>query len=456
MGKSKGKKGGPSLKKCYYCDQIGHMKGECQVRAHDMAKAQREGRPFVDQAFNKSKGKTGVNAVGDGFGTTSSSYSTASTLPVPVPSQLNVGAVCFDTVEESVDRERFVFAITRPTTYVTVWMRFVVFLLARCVAPVVAVGAYASEQKVQYVLVDSGSAVTTCPSTYAPWMPIERGSVTALVGAGEGQSLQTFGFKRVSFVTEVGAKLEMNFEVTNVRFPIMSVFRLIEGGCTVHFEKGASYIEFPGSGREFLEVRGDTFWLRAWFEDNASGCIVCPVDGLPVAAGDMQEQKVAPKARRLPDEPSDKEVAEHALTHLPFRDWCRHCITGKAPDWPHRRVVRDPDEVPMIQVDFYFMNKKGDSDIVTLLNCVDCVSGAVCTCVCGKGPEVYVIEMVVNFLSFLGRAEIILRHDGKVAIKSLVRAIQQARSHETQDECTPRYSSSSLGVAESMNRVVEG
>merc|ERR1712194_313454 len=64
-GKSKSKKGGPSLKKCYYCDQIGHMKGECQVRAHDMAKAQREGRPFVDQAFNKSKGKTGVNAVGD-------------------------------------------------------------------------------------------------------------------------------------------------------------------------------------------------------------------------------------------------------------------------------------------------------------------------------------------------------------------------------------------------------
>ena len=27
-----------------------------------------------------------------------------------------------------------------------------------------------------------------------------------------------------------------------------------------------------------------------------------------------------------PARPSEAEVAEHSLTHLPFRDWCPHCV----------------------------------------------------------------------------------------------------------------------------------
>ena len=50
----------------------------------------------------------------------------------------------------------------------------------------------------------------------------------------------------------------------------------------------------------------------------------------------------------------------------------------------------------------------------------------------------------VQFLIFLGRAVLILRHDGKNAIKSLAQAEANAREHETQDE----HSSSSLGVGE--------
>ena len=36
-------------------------------------------------------------------------------------------------------------------------------------------------------------------------------------------------------------------------------------------------------------------------------------------------------------EPTEKEVNEHNLTHLPFRTWCAHCIRGKAKNPPHKR-----------------------------------------------------------------------------------------------------------------------
>ena len=30
-----------------------------------------------------------------------------------------------------------------------------------------------------------------------------------------------------------------------------------------------------------------------------------------------------------PVEPSQAEKEEHEMTHLPFRNWCRHCVRGR-------------------------------------------------------------------------------------------------------------------------------
>ena len=100
----------------------------------------------------------------------------------------------------------------------------------------------------------------------------------------------------------------------------------------------------------------------------------------------------------------------------------------------------------MVQVNYYFMHNKGDSDILTMFNCVDCKSGSVGSCVCARGLEVYAVEMVVQFLMFLRRAAVVLRHDGENAIKLFAKAVANAREHDTRDECTLEYSSSSLGV----------
>ena len=38
------------------------------------------------------------------------------------------------------------------------------------------------------------------------------------------------------------------------------------------------------------------------------------------------------KVKKMQDPllPSEKDVQEHQVTHLPFRSWCPHCVKGRA------------------------------------------------------------------------------------------------------------------------------
>ena len=49
-----------------------------------------------------------------------------------------------------------------------------------------------------------------------------------------------------------------------------------------------------------------------------------------------EEEADVPNTRRAPKGPTQKERAEHEATHIPYRDWCRHCVRGRATNRPHR------------------------------------------------------------------------------------------------------------------------
>ena len=52
-----------------------------------------------------------------------------------------------------------------------------------------------------------------------------------------------------------------------------------------------------------------------------------PMDLDDDAAGDdAEEEHEPPRAVRNPGQPTPAEVAEHNLTHIPFRPWCTHCV----------------------------------------------------------------------------------------------------------------------------------
>ena len=58
------------------------------------------------------------------------------------------------------------------------------------------------------------------------------------------------------------------------------------------------------------------------------------------------EETKAVKMKKTPKQPSQREREEHEKTHLPFRDWCTHCIKAKSRNDPHKRetdVMKDEE-----------------------------------------------------------------------------------------------------------------
>ena len=43
--------------------------------------------------------------------------------------------------------------------------------------------------------------------------------------------------------------------------------------------------------------------------------------------------------------PTEEEVANHELTHLPYRNWCPACVKAKGKDLDHRGGSRQREEI---------------------------------------------------------------------------------------------------------------
>ena len=55
--------------------------------------------------------------------------------------------------------------------------------------------------------------------------------------------------------------------------------------------------------------------------------------------------------------PSEAEVEQHDLTHLPFRSWCRHCVRAKSKESAHPES--SPGAVSKFATDHMFMGEDG-------------------------------------------------------------------------------------------------
>ena len=61
-----------------------------------------------------------------------------------------------------------------------------------------------------------------------------------------------------------------------------------------------------------------------------------------------------PKPYNNPRNPTRQEVADHELTHLPYRVWCRFCVEGRSHKAAHRIKTEEGKEqsgVPRVSMD---------------------------------------------------------------------------------------------------------
>ena len=55
--------------------------------------------------------------------------------------------------------------------------------------------------------------------------------------------------------------------------------------------------------------------------------------------------------------PTQREREEHEATHVPFRDWCAHCMMGRGRSHHHvaKQKSEDQSRRPVIAMDYFFM-----------------------------------------------------------------------------------------------------
>ena len=129
-------------------------------------------------------------------------------------------------------------------------------------------------------------------------------------------------------------------------------------------------------------------------------------DAVGVCAGDvepdnedmeieMEARMRRPDRKAAPKEPTAQERAEHMLTHMPFRSWCRHCVRGK--EEPCRQGQGDP-EYPEVHSDYMFMGEETGGNTLAVLVAKDRSSRALMsTVVPRKSTGEIVSKRVVAF-----------------------------------------------------------
>ena len=142
------------------------------------------------------------------------------------------------------------------------------------------------------------------------------------------------------------------------------------------------------------------------------------------AAGE-EEEAVAVRPARTPCSPTRAEREEHEATHLPFRSWCRFCVSGRS-DNPAHRVIEDPDGerrgLLEVHLDYAYLKRDSSDDLLTLLVVKFRPSRAVrAYSVPAKGVgDAAIVERVCRGMVEAGvRAPCIVKSDGEASIRAL-------------------------------------
>ena len=130
-----------------------------------------------------------------------------------------------------------------------------------------------------------------------------------------------------------------------------------------------------------------------------------------------------PSSRRMlktPGEPSESERRLHELTHLPYRDWCEHCVKAKG---RQSHAVKKNDRQPVIQIDFSFLATENDLPKRTILNATDVQTGyAMAIVLPAKGSvEKYAVAELRRFVFEIGRTFGIIQYDKENALKVIAK-----------------------------------
>ena len=165
-------------------------------------------------------------------------------------------------------------------------------------------------------------------------------------------------------------------------------------------------------------------------------------------------QAIKAKAVAAPKQPTEQEIIEHNLTHMPFRSWCPICIQGKGKADAHQHRTSNK---PIIQIDFAYLKAFKEETATPVLTAIDIETGLCsATLVPTKAAMMdYCVNNIIAFIMETGRTSATLQSDNEPYLKSLVQAVA-AKVAGISTRHSPAYSSQSQGSIERAHRTLFG
>ena len=134
-----------------------------------------------------------------------------------------------------------------------------------------------------------------------------------------------------------------------------------------------------------------------------------------------EEESVKIPKLKKPHEPSQEEIDEHDLSHIPFRSWCPSCVRGRALNDSHQHLcAEDEHRLPTLCCDYSFL-VKDESKAMPILAQRDTKSlTAGLNVVTKEGPDCeYAVRTVVTFIQKCGYRRFIQKSDQEPSILAL-------------------------------------
>mgnify|MGYP001254926542 CR=1 FL=1 len=175
--------------------------------------------------------------------------------------------------------------------------------------------------------------------------------------------------------------------------------------------------------------------------------------------GDGREVKRLGGPRR----PTEMEVEDHERTHLPFRNWCSHCVKGKGKDLDHRKSIEEERGLSEYSFDYCFPGDEFGFKITVLVGREHGTGMTMGAVVPTKGSSGrYSAEKIMEFMEECGDGgmDVIIKSDQEQAIEVLMKDLVELRgdtkARRTIVEESPVKSSGSNGKVERGALTVEG
>ena len=158
--------------------------------------------------------------------------------------------------------------------------------------------------------------------------------------------------------------------------------------------------------------------------------------------------------------PTEAEVDEHDLTHIPYRNWCPICVRCRGKDLDHRKAVGEGRGVSEYAFDYCFPGDEFGFKLVVLAGREKVTGMYFATAVPTKGSiGRFAVDKSIDFMDELGdrNSRVIVKTDQEPAIKTFIKDLVDAREEgRTISEESPKKSSGSNGRAERAVQTLEG